>query len=249
MNQHYMFWKMTAGVLATIGLYSVLYRENKFYRFFEHMFLGLAAGYAMVALWTENLKEAWYDKIVGTAAVGTIAGDRGYYLWALLLPIGLMGYFVFSKRHSWMSKMPIGIILGLWSGQQVQVWWNRYGPQIQDSMKPIVPTVWSPPFVPNTQGMAPNVAAAVGHNVYLSQAVTNLIFVVTLLAVMSYFLFSIEMKSKFMRGFTGLGRYLLMIGFGAIFGSTVMMRFSLLIDRMYFVWIEWLQQHVMRGLM
>jgi hypothetical protein len=29
-----------------------------------------------------------------------------------------------------------------------------------------------------------------------------------------------------------------MIGFGAIFGSTVMMRFTLLIDRMYFIWIE-----------
>jgi hypothetical protein len=32
-----------------------------------------------------------------------------------------------------------------------------------------------------------------------------------------------------------------MIGFGAIFGSTVMMRFSLLIDRMYFIWIEFLR--------
>jgi hypothetical protein len=29
-----------------------------------------------------------------------------------------------------------------------------------------------------------------------------------------------------------------MIGFGAIFGSTVMMRFTLLIDRMYFIFIE-----------
>ena len=40
------------------------------------------------------------------------------------------------------------------------------------------------------------------------------------------------------------GRWLLMIGFGAIFGNTVMTRFTLLIDRMYFVWIEWLIQGI-----
>ena len=35
--------KLAAGVAVTIGLYSVIFRENKLYRLFEHMFLGLAA--------------------------------------------------------------------------------------------------------------------------------------------------------------------------------------------------------------
>ena len=244
MNEHYGFLKMTAGVLCTVGLYSVLYRENKFYRFFEHIFLGLAAGYAIVALWTENLKEGWYDLLVGSTGTAGHSGPYGHYLYAILLPIGLMGYFVFSKKHSWMSRIPIGIVLGLWSGQQVQVWWTRYGPQIQDSIKPLLPTVWSPAMKPDTAGMTPAMADAVSKNVYLSQAITNVIFVITLLAVLSYFLFSFEVKSKAIKGFSTLGRYLLMIGFGAIFGSTVMMRFALLIDRMYYVWIEWLMNHV-----
>lgn len=239
MNETYLFWKMTAGVLATIGLYSVLYRENKFYRFFEHMFLGLAAGYSIVALWTENLKDKWYGHIIGSSGAG---GERGYYLWALLLPIGLMGYLVFSKKHNWMSRIPIGMILGFWSGQQVQIWWNRYGPQIEDSIKPIWPTTWSSLFVPS------NPVGDAAKQVYPSQALTNLIFVVTLLSVMSYFLFSFEQKGKFIRSTTTLGRYLLMIGFGAIFGSTVMMRFALLIDRMYFVFIDYLGNHVLRAL-
>ena len=71
---------------------------------------------------------------------------------------------------------------------------------------------------------------------------SNIIFVLTLLSVLSYFLFSFDIKSKVLRNTTTLGRWLLMIGFGAIFGSTVMMRFTLLIDRMYFVFIEWLMQ-------
>lgn len=48
--------KVTLGVLATVGLYSVLYKENRFYRFFEHLFLGLAAGWTLVVIWVENLK-------------------------------------------------------------------------------------------------------------------------------------------------------------------------------------------------
>jgi len=130
--------RLLAGATATIALYSVLYRENKFYRFFEHIFLGLAAGWSLVAIWTETLKQSWWDPMLGTATENGHPGTPGFWAYALLLPIGLMGYFVFSKKHNWISRIPIGIILGLWSGQQVQIWWNRYGPQIDGSMKPIM---------------------------------------------------------------------------------------------------------------
>ena len=138
MNANYLFIKTAAGVLATIGLYSVLYRENKLYRFFEHVFLGLAVGWTLVSTWTTQLHDDWYAPIVGSSPEK--AGDTatpGLWAYALLLPIGLMAYFVFNKKHNWLSRIPIGIIIGLWSGQQIQVWWNRYGPQFGDSMKPI----------------------------------------------------------------------------------------------------------------
>ncbi|MBV6459735.1 MAG: hypothetical protein HONBIEJF_02887 [Fimbriimonadaceae bacterium] len=234
--------KLWAGVLVTVGLYSVLFKENKFYRFFEHMFLGLAAGWMLVALWTETLKSAWWDNMVGVAAEGTTPGTSGNWAWALLLPIGMMAYFVFSRKHNWMSRIPIGIILGLWSGQQIQVWFERYGPQIANSMKPVIPTTTDALFQPGTTGMETAAAAAVRNEVYASEALNNLIFVITLLCVLSYFLFSFEIKNRLLRNMTVAGRWLLMIGFGAIFGSTVMMRFTLLIDRMYFVWQEWLMQ-------
>ncbi len=238
----YAWLKITLGAIATIGLYSVLYKENKFYRFFEHIFLGLATGYTIIALWTETLKTSWWDKMVGSGPdVGaTTGGTPGYWAWILLLPIGLMGYFVFSKKHNWMSRIPIGIILGLWAGQQPKAWWTRYGSQIESSMRPIFPTT-SGFFRPGTNGLSPTEAARMNSQVFVSEAITNLIFVFTVIAVLCYFLFSFDFKSKFMNFLTTSGRWLLMIGFGAIFGSTVMMRFTLLIDRMYFVWIEWLK--------
>jgi len=242
---NYPLFKLTLGVIATVGLYTVLWKENKFYRFWEHAFLGLAAGWSLVALWTESLKSVWWDKMVGVTAEGGGVDTPGFWPYVLLLPIGLMGYFVFSKKHNWLSRVPIGIIIGLWSGQQVQVWWNRYGPQINGTLKPILPT-GDGFFVPDTTGMTPEEAAAVAGNLYVSQAITNLIFIATVLCVLSYFLFSFDFKNRFIRGMTVSGRWLLMVGFGAIFGSTVMMRFTLLIDRMYFVWIEWLRDTVLR---
>jgi len=237
--------KLTLGVIATIGLYSVLYRENKFYRFWEHIFLGLAVGYAIVALWTETLKESWWDKMVGSVPTGGEAGNPGYWAYALLLPIGLMGYFVFSRKHNWISRVPIGIILGLWAGQQVQVWWNRYGPQISSSIRPLLPNTTSSFTVPYIQNPSSGQLEQLRAQVYPSQAISNIVFVFTLLSVIAYFLFSFEAKNRLVKSMSLSGRWLLMVGFGAIFGSTVMMRFSLLIDQMYFIWMEWLTHHIL----
>lgn len=245
----YLFIKITVGVLATIGLYSVLYKENKMYRFFEHIFLGLAAGYTVVVIWKDTLYSDWWLKMLGRPASGALPEQAGQWAYAALLPIGFMGYLIFSKKHNWMSKIPLGIILGVWSGQQVQIWWNTYGPQIYSSMLPVVPTTWSsltvPPKYTVEGGVKVPVDAAtlatINQNVYFTQALTNLIFVVTVVAALSYFLFSFELKGKFLKGVNTFGRWMLMIGFGAIFGSTVMARFALVIDRMSFIFNEWVQ--------
>jgi hypothetical protein len=240
--------KLSAGVISTIGLYSVLYKENKFYRFFEHIFLGLAVGWGFVALWTETLKETWWDAMVGSSAEAGAAATTavaGHWAWVLLLPVGLMGYFVFSKNNAWLARIPIGIILGLWAGQQVDVWYRLYGPNINASLKPILPTTTSSFTKPDIAGLSPDQVATINAQVYPSQAITNIIFVFTILSVLSYFFFSFEAKNKVLKFMTTSGRWLLMIGFGAIFGSTVMMRFTLLIDRMYFVWIEFLKQGIL----
>lgn len=242
----YFLLKATVGVIATIGLYSILYRENKFYRTFEHIFLGLASGWALKTAYTDVIKPLWLDKMLGAEKVaGGTAGQMGYWPYIFLLPLGLMAYFVFSKKHNWISRIPIGIILGLYSGQQIQIWWNRFGGQISDSIKPIIPTTFESIAKPGTVGLPPDQVAKINANVYPTQALTNIVFVVTLLSVLAYFLFSFKMDNKITQRVTMTGRWLLMIGFGAIFGSTVMMRFTLLIDRMYFIWIEWFKTMIL----
>ncbi|MFN3682465.1 MAG: hypothetical protein ACK41F_00865 [Fimbriimonadaceae bacterium] len=239
-NPTYVFIKMTAGVLATVGLYSVLYKETKLYRFFEHMFLGLAAGWSLTAIWTDTLKDQWWGQMVGKVDEQTgLMKEPAVWPWAFVVPMAFMAYLIFSRKHNWISRIPLGLLIGLGAGQAFLNWFNLYGPQMQDSVKVLIPTTFSSLTVP------PAVNGQPDPNVYLSQAINNLIFVATLLCVLSYFIFCTEFKSRFLKGMSTAGRLVLMVGFGAIFGSTVMTRFALFIDRMYFVWIEWLWRSVL----
>ncbi len=212
--------KLWLGGLATISLYSILYKENPVYRLAEHVYLGLAAGYVVVLAWTEVLSTQWFDPIV----------KDGKWAWMLVIPLAIMAYFVFHRKHGWISRIPLVILGGFAAGQVFQAFAKQYFGQIRDSFKPLHPTVWSlsnPNPTPDTLS--------------ISGAINNAIFTITLLSVVTYFLFAFEQKTKIVRNTATTGRWLIMIGFGAIFGSTIMTRFALLVDRLYFVLIEWMR--------
>jgi hypothetical protein len=234
--QHYP-WQVIHPAIAvavsaflTIGLYSLLYRENRLYRFVEHVFVGLAAGYSVYQIWAEVLFPQWWQPMVGQSAADGMPMVMAHWAWAALLPISLLAFFVFSTKNAWLSRIPIGIIIGLWSGQQLNAFYNRYLPQIADTARPIIP---------NTSGWA--VRGASPGVLTTPQAINNLILVVTFIVVLSYFLYSFEQKNKVVQRSALAGRWLLMVGFGVIFGTTMMTRFVLFIDRAYFLLIEWLK--------
>lgn len=203
------------GALCTLGLYSILYKENKLYRFFEHVFLGLATGYLVANTWTDVLLPKWWVPM----------WDKGMWWFAFAGVAGLLYFFVFSKKYNWMARLIIGFFLGVTSGQAFQQFVNDTWPQVPSSFKPILP-----------HGAIP---AAAGHpaipEVPWSQAINGLIFILILVCVMSYFFFSFEQKHPVLRNSAQLGRWLMMFAFGAIFGSTMMARLALLIDRMYYL--------------
>lgn len=207
------------GGVAALALYSVLYRENPIYRFFEHVFIGLGVGYSLMVIWVEVLRPKWYEPVM-----------QGQWLWLWVIPLAIMAYLVFSPRHGWISRIPLGILIGFGAGQGFQAFAQQYFLQIRDSIKPLWPNLAS------LQNPTPSPAT-----LSLSGALNNLVFTVTLLSVLTYFFFAFEQKSKAVRNFAQLGRWLIMIGFGAIFGSTIMTRFAFLVDRMYFLLVEWMR--------
>lgn len=200
------------GAICTLGLYSILYRENKTFRFFEHVFIGLATGYGVYIVWTDTLRPKWWDPMVA----------EGRWWWAFALPLGSLFYFVYSRRYAWMSRIIYALFFGFAAGQAFRGFTGEFFPLIRSAINnPLVP----PP-------------GATGWTA-ISSVLNNALFLVILLSVMSYFFFSFEQRGAVARA-SRLGRYLLMFSFGAIFGSTIMARMSLLIGRIYFLLSDWL---------
>lgn len=56
-------WTWVAA-LATFGIWSVLYRENRLFRFFEHVFIGVAIGFGFFVTWSEVLQPMWWQPMV-----------------------------------------------------------------------------------------------------------------------------------------------------------------------------------------
>lgn len=193
------------AALGTLALYSVLYKENPIYRFAEHVFIGAAAGYSIYMTWAQVLKPQWFDLIAS-----------GQWYWVFVPVVGGMFYFTFSRKHSWISKLVFGALLGLTSGMAFKGFAGMNMDQISASFKPL--------YVRGDIGSSFN----------------NVIFIFVLLTVMAYFFFSFEHKSKVQRTPASIGRWVLMFAFGAMFGATVMARMSLLIGRVYFLLHDWM---------
>lgn len=141
---------------------------------------------------------------------------EGQWMWALALVPGLMYYTIYSRRLNWMSRMVMTTMMGFTAGLYFREWAGQYMPQIANSFRPLFQT--SPPFL----------------------LFDNIVFIVALVSVMTYFFFSFEHRAKPVRASADLGRWLMMIAFGAMFGSTVMARLSLFIGRLSFMVSDWI---------
>ncbi len=209
------------GALGTMAILSLVFKENRFYRFFEHVFLGLALGYDLEFIWTTVLRPQWWDPMT----------HDGQWAWIMTVPVGLMFYGVYTQRFAWMSRLIFGVFFGVSAGTIFQDFSSRFMPQVTKSFsksKSLIP----PPSTP-------------GDHYYLLHQVSfvlnNALFLAILVSVLVYFLFAFEQKNKAVQNTAQFGRWVLMFSFGAIFGSTIMTRMALLIDRMYFIFHDWLR--------
>jgi len=141
----------------------------------------------------------------------------GQWYWVFALVAGAMFYFIYSQKYVWISRIIFGTLLGLIAGLAFKGFAGINIDRIHASFKPIY-----------------------GHGMTISQVANNILFIIVLLAVMAYFFFSFEHRTPARRIPSSMGRWFLMFAFGAMFGSTVMARMSLLIGRMYFLLHDWL---------
>jgi len=213
--------EMWVGALLTLMILSFLYRDNPFYRFAEHLFVGVSAAYWMVeAFWTTlipNLFGKLYPPMVAFV-LPALAKNPPQISRIIPLLFGVLLLLRLVPRFAHWSRMAMALAIGFSAGTNlVRYLESDFTSQIGQSIRPLVVT--QPGFS-------------------LGGTFSALVVVLGTLSGLVYFFFSREHKGAFGR-VSRFGIYVLMVSFGAAFGYTVMARISLLTGRMEFLgrWI------------
>ena len=209
---------LTVGGVLTLGVFSSLYRDNPLYRLVEHLLIGVSAGYYASLFINQVIKPNLLGKL-WPAQFGV--GEQALAepnLW-LLVP-AFLGCLMFVRQHptfGWLSRVTVGFTVGVGSGITIVYAAQQYLlPQLRKAIVPL----------------------------YISgqplQSFSHVVLVLGTISCLYFFLFGVERRGPVAQGFAGLGKFLLMISFGAAFGATVMGRISLLIGRFQFLLADWL---------
>ncbi|HTK69310.1 MAG TPA: hypothetical protein VL857_05860 [Candidatus Eisenbacteria bacterium] len=198
------------AALLTLGIFSFLYRDNPVYKFCEHLFVGVSAGYYVVLTMISSVYPNLFQPM--------FTSFMKDYHWLLVIPLilGIMLFSRFFPRGDWLSRWPIAFVLGVYPALRITGFGQGdFVEQIHGTILPL--------WVPGSIG------ATIG----------NLLLVAGLVCTLIFFFFSKEHKGA-LGGTARVGIYFLMVSFGASYGYTVMARVSLLIGRVMFLLDDWL---------
>ncbi len=92
--------------LLTLCIFSFIFRDNPFYRFAEHLFVGTSAGY-LIALSYHNVV---YPNLIVPLF------KEGQFIYVIPLILGILYITRFIPQISWLVRIPIAFLLGWGSG-------------------------------------------------------------------------------------------------------------------------------------
>lgn len=120
-------WVWVAALL-TFCIYSFLYRDNPFYKFAEHLLVGVSLGYAVAIYWHDGIMRRVYNPLV-----------IQHNYWVIIPAIlGLLMFARFTKRWGWFSRWPIAFYVGAGAGMGVPLSFQTY---IFEHIQGTIPTV------------------------------------------------------------------------------------------------------------
>ncbi|UCD17419.1 MAG: hypothetical protein JSV44_00465 [Candidatus Zixiibacteriota bacterium] len=207
----------TLGAFLTLCIFSFLYQDNPFYKLAEHLVVGVSAGYFVIILWHNGLQPNLFDRLNdGNWYLLWLDSSKPWYMIPAIL--GVMMWTRFSRKWSWISRWPIALYMGIATGVAVPLEMkNRVNVQLYSTMKDIE---WGS-FLGN--GLLDG-----------GSGLAELIIFLGTVSALFYFFFSKEHTGVF-KGVARFGIWILMIGFGASFGYTVMGRISLFVQRIQYL--------------
>jgi hypothetical protein len=152
------------AALLTLFIFSFLYKDNPFYKFAEHLFVGVSAGYFVVQQFWQVIVPNLIDPVMDPAKP-----HRWTYFVAVVLC--LMLFTRLFAKASWLSRFAIAVIIGVYAGAKTTGFAQaEVVAQVQATMLPL----WDP-------------ANIVG-------SINNIVLVIGVVCTLVFFFFSTEHK-------------------------------------------------------
>ncbi len=131
MGTHDIIFNGIAAFL-TLSIYTFLYKDNPFYKFAEHLVVGVSAGYFAVILFYNG----FLPKLIEPLKQG-----KFYYIIPGIL--GIMIWTRFSRKWSWISRFSLAFYIGSGSGLAIPLYLQNYViRQLHSTMVPVGFSTW-----------------------------------------------------------------------------------------------------------
>jgi hypothetical protein len=217
--------QLWVGAALTLMIFSFLYKDNAFYKFAEHLFVGVSAAFWMVQGFWKTMVPNLMAKIWPRQFEGIVEAARGEepeYVYLIALFLGIILLLRLVPPIAWISRWAMAFIIGYTAGTNLP----RY--LVSDFIRQVQKTLELPLFTTSPENWLHGIMFTVSHVIIVGGVVCGLI----------YFYFSKEHTGAFGKA-SRAGIWVLMVAFGASFGYTVMARISLLIGRIEYLrtWI------------
>ena len=93
----------------TLCVFSFLYKDNPFYRFAEHLYVGTSVGYTIAQAWHQTVvKLVWYP-----------IKQEGDYTVLIPAAIGLLMFSRFVPKYRWLIRWPLAFMIGVSAGASI----------------------------------------------------------------------------------------------------------------------------------
>jgi hypothetical protein len=211
------------GAFLTLMIFSFLWKDNVFYKFAEHLFVGVSAAYWMiVGLWTTifpNLLARLWPGLVRGVVPGAAEGEPDL-IFLIPLIFGILLLTRLLPKIHWLSRWAMALVIGYAAGTNL----IRY--LQSDLMSQISSTIMP-------------VAVVTDGRFQFGATFSHLVIFLGVFCGLVYFFFSKEHKGV-LKPASRIGIWILMVTFGASFGYTVMARISLLTGRAQYILGDWL---------
>jgi hypothetical protein len=223
-------WNRSIGIwlaaILTLCIMSFLIGDNPLYKTSEAIVIGASAGYWMVysfytGIVDKLLVNIWPSLVRDWTTPGLSPEYQWNWIYWIPAILSVMLVCRLLPKGGWIARWPLAFVIGATAGFRLLAHLES------DFLLQIKGTI-TPLWAVNAAG-----------DFQFWDSVSAIVILLSVLACLVYFFFSLEHKGVVGKTARG-GILVLMVTFGAAFGLTVMGRITLLTERFDFLFKDWL---------